>query len=121
MSQQVADELISERRSLGFGATLHQGKERPVVRNDQADRPLRLPCAARAGGEHARRNDGKGEDQCKCSAHFDSFRGLTRQATFTCGSSVAIVKRPSRSSATTRTPPTPSIGCSAYSSSACGG
>src|SRR5438128_5460150 len=66
-----------------------------AVPSDQANRALRLPSAARAGGEHARCDDGEDEHQCDCSAHFDSsFRRLIRQATLTWGWSVAIVKRP---------------------------
>src|SRR5947208_10699782 len=89
-------EVISERRRrrLAAGVELVEEPGRAGL-CDQADRALRLPGPARAGGEHARYDAGEDEHQCDCSPHFDSsFWRLIRQATFTWGWSVAIVKRP---------------------------
>src|SRR6185437_16640939 len=100
------DEVIAERTRCRAAPALHRGRERRTsigVREHEPDRALVLPGAARACGEYARCDDSEGERQHDCSVHFDSsFRWLIRQATFTCGWSVAIVKRPFSSSAVIR-------------------
>jgi hypothetical protein len=89
-------EVVAERRCrrLTTGLEMIDEPTRTAL-CDQADRALRLASAARAACEHARSDAGEDKHQCDHSARFDSsVWRLNRQATFTWGWSVAILKRP---------------------------
>src|SRR5438874_13002718 len=113
------EEPIAERRRGCLSLRLHRIVE-TVRPSHERDRALRFCGATRGACDQPRCRRHRGYEGCHCCElliHLgSSFRRLIRQATFTWGWSVAIVKRPSSSSAVTRALLGGSRSCSWYSS-----